>query len=117
MFGVFKKKLSLNESASTAEILTVAENGDYQAFIIRTNESSEDFSAMLKREGGEKALTEFVEIVDNRIETGDFENVFDVADEMALQYGLKPEKRNKNVERFVVCGGSKDYSFKWNPSD
>ena len=117
MFGLFKKKLSINECANAAEILPVVENGDYKAFVIRMVESSGELTTVLKSEGGEKSLGKFISIVDDRIERGDFDDVFDVADQMSFEHGLETKKRNINVDRVVVCKDSTGYIFKWNPSD
>ena len=80
MFGLFKKKLSIIESANAAEILPVAEDGDYKAFIIRVNQSTKDLSSTLNNEGGQSAISEFTRIIDDRIQRKDFENIFDVVD-------------------------------------
>jgi hypothetical protein len=115
MFGLFGKKLSINEYAKQAEILPVAEEGDYKAFIIQIQGNSSDFSSALQKNGGQLAVTQFVEIIERRITDGDYDNIFDVADQMMSEYGMPLKQRNTNVERMVICSKEKGYLFKWSP--
>lgn len=117
MFGLFKKKMSITECASSAEILPVAEDGDYKAFLIQVLASGKDFSSIVRSGGGRDAFTKFVEIIDERISSKDFENIFDVVDEMRVDFGDKPKLRNLNAERVVICKGEEGYIFRWAPSD
>jgi hypothetical protein len=112
VFNIFKKKLSLNEYAKSAEILPVAEEGDFKAFIIQVQDTGANFSSTLKS-GGKDAVSTFVEIIDRRISDGDFENIFSMVDQMADEYGMSKETRNLNAERIVVCNGESSYIFKW----
>jgi len=116
MFGLFKKPLSISEYGKTAEILPVAENGDYKAFLIQVLDKSSNFNNAIKNAGGgEVALGLFVDVIDRRISRGDFENIFDVVDRMFEDYGDTPPIRNPNVERVVICKGEEGYIFKWSP--
>ncbi|QWD31207.1 hypothetical protein G6681_05550 [Polynucleobacter paneuropaeus] len=115
MFNLFKKKLSISEYAHAAEILPVAEEGDYKAFLIQVPESSANLSAALKASGGSDGLAKFVEIIDNRISSGDFEDIFGFVDQMHADYGTAPKKRNMDVDRIVICKGESREIFNWAP--
>ncbi len=115
MFGLFKPKRSINEIAKMAEILPVAENGDYKAFMIMVHEKTDVFSSSLKSAGGQKAVQQFVDVIESRIMGRDFDDIFDVVDQMHRDYGTKPSKRNLNAERIVVCSDHSGYVFKWTP--
>lgn len=114
MFGLFKKKVSIQELANSAEILPVAENGDYKAFLVRVLDTTANFSSSLKSEGGQTALEKFVGIIEKRISLKDFDDIFAVVDQMHREYGEVPT-RNLNVERIVICADQDGYVFKWNP--
>jgi len=115
MFGLFKPKKTIQEIAKAAEILPVAENGDYKAFMVMVLEKTDVFSSSLKSVGGQKGVQEFVDIIEDRILGKDFDDIFDVVDEMHRDYGTKPSKRNLNAERIVVCSDHNGYVFKWTP--
>ena len=115
MFGLFTPKKTIQEIAKAAEILPVAENGDYKAFMVMVLEKTDVFSSSLKSVGGQKGVQEFVDIIEDRILGKDFDDIFDVVDEMHRDYGTKPSKRNLNAERIVVCSDHNGYVFKWMP--
>ena len=115
MFGLFKTKKTVSELAKSAEILPVAENGDYKAFMVRVLDTTKNFSSAIKTEGGQTALGKFVEIIENRISSKDYEDIFSVADEISIEHGLTPEKRNPNVERILICADHNGYISKWFP--
>lgn len=115
MFSFFKPNKTVVEIAKTAEILPVAENGDYKAFMVMVLEKTDVFSSSLKSGGGQKAVQQFVDIIESRIISKDFDDIFDVADEIHREYGTKPIKRNLNAERIVVCSDHSGYVFKWAP--
>ena len=115
LFGFFKKKNTVNELAESAEIMPVAENGDYKAFLVKVLGKTENFSSAIQAEGGQIALQKFVEIIENRITAKDYEDIFSVGDQMSREYGLEPEKRNPNVERVLLCADSDVYFLKWSP--
>jgi hypothetical protein len=115
MFGLFKKKKSISEYAQEAEILPVAENGDYKAFLIRVQDTSSNLSSVIKIEGGTNAIAKFVQVIDQRILKKDFEDIFALPDQMHRDYGTVPPKRNPNVERVVICSDGNGYVYKWTP--
>jgi hypothetical protein len=114
MFGLFKKQVSIEELAKSAEILSVAENGDYKAFLVRVLDKTETLSASLKAGGGQVALERFVEIIERRILTKDFDDIFSGVDQMHGEFGATP-KRNTNVERILICADKDGYIFRWTP--
>lgn len=114
MFGIFKRKVLVSELAQSSEILSVVENGDYKAFLIRVPYATKIFSESLQAEGGQKAVQGFVDIIENRIKTRDFDDIFAGVDHIHREYGTVPQ-RNINVERVVICADHDGYVFKWNP--
>ena len=114
MFGFFEKKSTFSELAKSAEIITVAENGDYKAFIIKVLDDTKNFSGVIKAEGGQSGLEKFIEIIEDRISAKDYDDIFSDSDQMHLEYGTTP-KRNLNVERILICADNDGYIFKWFP--
>lgn len=114
MFGFFKSKKTIKELAESAEILPVAEDGDYKAFMVRVPEKTETFSSSLKALGGQSALEKFVVVIDNRISKRDFDDIFSVANQMHKDHGTEV-KRNLNAERILICSDHSGYIFKWTP--
>lgn len=115
MFGIFKSKISIADYAKNSEILPVAENGDYAAFIIRINDSGKNFAASLQNEDGQKELSNFIGIVEDRIKNGDFDNIFEEVDEMFRYSGMPKKERNLNVQRVVAC--KNESVFRWVPGE
>jgi hypothetical protein len=115
MFGLFKNKISITDYAKNSEILPVAENGDYAGFIIQINESGKNFTASIKNQDGREELLNFIGIIDDRIENGDFENIFEEVDEMFRYSGMPKVERNVNVQRVVVC--KNESVFRWVPGE
>jgi hypothetical protein len=114
MFGLFKKKVPVSELAQSSEILSVAENGDYKAFLIRVPCATKIFSESLQAEGGQKAVQRFVDVIENRIKQRDFDDIFSDVNQMHRDYATVP-KRNTNVERVILCADHDGYFFKWSP--
>jgi hypothetical protein len=114
MFGFFKSKKTIKELAESAEILPVAEDGDYKAFMVRVPEKTETFSSSLKALGGQSALEKFVVIIDNRITKRDFDDIFSATNQMHKDHGTEV-KRNLNAERILICSDHSGYIFKWTP--
>ena len=115
MFDFFKKKNTVSEYATSAEIITVAENGDYKAFMVKVLDTTKNFSSAIQAEGGQIALGKLVEIIENRISSRDYEDIFSVADEISREHGLTPEKRNSKVERVLICEDHNGYILRWDP--
>lgn len=113
MFNIFKKKVSISEYAESAEILPVAEEGDYKAFLVQVSSSGADFSSILQNAGGQVALSKFVEVIDSRIARGDFEDIFGMVDRIYGDYGMESKVRNLDAERIVISKGENGYLFKW----
>lgn len=109
--------MSVTELANSAEITSVAEDGDYKAFLVRINASSKDVSSAFDREGKQNAVVKLVGIIDKRIANKDFDDIFDGVDDMLADYGVAPKVRNLNAERVVICNDSTGYVFKWNSDD
>ena len=114
MFGLFNKKKTVRELALSAEILPVAENGDYKAFMIRVLDTTKNFSSSLQSEGGQVAMQDFVEIIENRISTKDFDDIFSQVDQMHKEHGTIPG-RNLDAERILICADQDGYIFRWTP--
>jgi hypothetical protein len=114
MFGLIGKKATFSELAKSAEIITVAENGDYKAFIIKVLDKTKSFSAVIKAAGGQSGLEKFIEIIEDRISAKDYDNIFSDSDQMHLEYGTTSQ-RNMNVERILICADNDGYIFKWFP--
>ena len=114
MFGLFKSKKTINDFAESAEILPVAEDGDYKAFMVRVLDNTENFSSLIKASGGKSALEKFVEIIENRISRRDFDDIFSTSDQIHRDHATEV-KRNLNAERILVCSDNTRYIFKWTP--
>jgi hypothetical protein len=114
MFGLFNKKKTVRELALSAEILPVAENGDYKAFMIRVLDTTKNFSSSLQAEGGQVAMERFVETIELRISIKDFDDIFSVADQMHEDFGTI-STRNLDAERILICADKDGYIFRWTP--
>ena len=114
MFGLIGKKATFSELAKSAEIITVAENGDYKAFIIKVLDKTKNFSAVINAAGGQSGLEKFIEIIEDRISAKDYDDIFSDSDQMHLEYGTISQ-RNLNVERILICADNDGYIFKWLP--
>jgi hypothetical protein len=111
MFGLFKNTPSIADYAHNSEILPVAENGDIRGFLVQINDNGKNFVKSVKGGGGQEAVLKFMKIIDDRIASGDFENIFEEVDEMLRDAGIPIKARNLNAERFVMCNS--ENVFRW----
>ena len=113
--NIFKGKArTMIELAETAEIYPAMEDGNYKAFIVQILESNTHFASVLKKEGRDEGINKFVDVVENRISSKNFDDPLAVVEKM---YGADPNiRKNWNAERIVICRDEK-HLFGWIPED
>ena len=113
--NLFKSKTkTITELAETAEIYPAMDDGNYKAFIVHITESNTYFSSVLKKEGRDEGINKFVDVVEHRILTRDFDDPLEAVE---IMYGVDPNiRKNWNAERIVISHDEK-HLFGWNPED